>query len=395
MAQNLIHYNIFLASPSDVAEERKLIETSINELNITVCKTLNVRLDLIKWETHSYPSVGNYSQEVINDQINDYDFFIGIMWSKVGSPTPNSKSGTIEEFDIAYEKLKNGSDVKILFYFSDKPIPPSEIEPEQILQIKKFRSDLQQKGVYYYNYSKPEEFQSLIKLHISQHLNEVNSKRKIETAFKQKVLKSGENDIFNNNLETDLSDYEEYGLIEYLDIFKDSFADVESSLERLGNYLVELGTNISKRTEKINSFNALPFNTIKDIKKEIDKASNDMFDYVKRTNVEIPLFHEYYYKGMEALSSALTIQEEDGMISYSDLKELSETLNNNYLIFNKTIEQIEGFKLKVSVIPRVSVSIKMAKRKMDQTLDELISELRSAQNLSSEFSKRIDSILDI
>ena len=77
MAQSFTHYRVFLASPSDVAEERNLIEAAINELNNTVCKSLNIKLDLVKWETDSYPSVGAYSQDVINTQINDYDFFSG------------------------------------------------------------------------------------------------------------------------------------------------------------------------------------------------------------------------------------------------------------------------------------------------------------------------------
>jgi len=389
MAKNLTHYNIFLASPSDVSDERNLIESAINELNNTVCKTLNIHLDLIKWETDSYPSVGSYSQNVINEQISDYDFFIGLMWSKIGTPTPQYKSGTIEEFNIAYERYRSGKDVKILFYFSNKPIPPSEIDPEQLKELNEFRKTLPEKGIYYFHYSLPEEFQSLVKLHISQHLNEVNSKKKNEINLNQDLTREKPIDS-----ELHLSEFEELGLLEYLDIFKESFVDVESSLERLGDYLQELGKNISKRTEKINSFNEMPFDTTKDLKKEIDRSSNDMFDYVKRTNVEITIFHDSYYKGMEALSNALTIQEEDGMISYTDLIDLSNTLSNNHEIFNTTIEEIEGFKIKVSKLPRVSASIKIAKRKMDQTLDSLLSELRSTQNLSKEFLKRLDLIIN-
>lgn len=388
MAQNLTHYSIFLASPSDVSEERLLIESSINELNRTVCKTLNVRLDLLKWETDSYPSVGDYSQNVINQQISDYDFFIGVMWGKIGSPTPTSKSGTIEEFNIAYEKLKRGSDVKILFYFSNKPLPPSEINPEQLIEVNSFKKELGDKGVYYYHYTLPEEFQHLIKIHITEHLNNLIHKRKDNN--QQSYLNSINNSTVESN---DINDIEELGFFEYLDICRESFFEVESSLERLTNYITELGANISKRAEKITSYNNMPFDTSKEAKKEIDRASNDMLDYVKRTNVELPIFHDHYYKGMEALSNALTIQEEDGMVNLSDLEFISSTLDNNHQIFTTTIGQIEGFKRNVSKLPRISSSITLAKNKVDLTLANLLSELESTQNLTEELSKRIKSFI--
>ena len=46
-------------------------------------------------------------QDVINRQIEDkYDLFIGIMYTKFGSPTNRAESGTVEEFEIAYKKAQ-------------------------------------------------------------------------------------------------------------------------------------------------------------------------------------------------------------------------------------------------------------------------------------------------
>jgi len=72
---------IFVASPSDVDEERKALATVVEELNRTIGREKDVMLDLIQWETDVVPDMGP-PQEVINRQIEKigpYDIFIGIM----------------------------------------------------------------------------------------------------------------------------------------------------------------------------------------------------------------------------------------------------------------------------------------------------------------------------
>lgn len=81
-------FSVFVASPSDVGEEREKLEEVIRELNLTWSRELGIRLDLIRWETHAYPGMGADAQDVINEQIpNDYDLFIGIMWCRYGTKT--------------------------------------------------------------------------------------------------------------------------------------------------------------------------------------------------------------------------------------------------------------------------------------------------------------------
>jgi hypothetical protein len=72
---------IFIASPGDVVAERKVLEDVVSEFNLTWGDKHRVRLELLKWETHSRPAFGQDGQDVINKQIGDnYDIFLGIMW---------------------------------------------------------------------------------------------------------------------------------------------------------------------------------------------------------------------------------------------------------------------------------------------------------------------------
>jgi len=87
-------FRVFLASPGDTKNERRVAEKVISELNRTVGSRDGFSLVLLKWETNTYASVGTYSQEVINRQIGDFDIFIGIMWKKFGTPTKVAGSGS-------------------------------------------------------------------------------------------------------------------------------------------------------------------------------------------------------------------------------------------------------------------------------------------------------------
>ena len=87
--RNLVR--IFIASPSDVQKERGIADTVVNELNTTIGDTYNIRLETKKWENNTYPAIGEYPQDVINEQIGDYDIFVGIMKHKFGSPTLTTK----------------------------------------------------------------------------------------------------------------------------------------------------------------------------------------------------------------------------------------------------------------------------------------------------------------
>ncbi len=73
MAQNIESpktIRIFLASPSDVEEERDALSAFIQEINDVLAFLVPdraLRLELVRYETHTYPDMGR-AQDVINRQ---------------------------------------------------------------------------------------------------------------------------------------------------------------------------------------------------------------------------------------------------------------------------------------------------------------------------------------
>jgi len=143
---------VFVASPSDVQEERDQLRTVIDELNRLIGDEKGVVLELVRWETHVAPDMGR-PQEVINRQVGPYDIFIGIMWKRFGTPTGHADSGTHEEFTAAFESWQVTRRPRIMFYFSQAPYTlRSPEDVDQLRRVLAFRAQMEKQAlVWEYN----------------------------------------------------------------------------------------------------------------------------------------------------------------------------------------------------------------------------------------------------
>ncbi len=148
MPESSKRLRVFLASPGDVSDERDRAADVIDEINRLYGEERGFHLDLIRWETHSRPQLGR-PQGVLNQQLRPEkaDIFVGIMWKRFGQPTDKAESGTEEEFRRAYEVHEAGDGPEIMFFFCDRPVPPST-DIDQLQKVQSFREKFQQVGLY-------------------------------------------------------------------------------------------------------------------------------------------------------------------------------------------------------------------------------------------------------
>jgi hypothetical protein len=117
MARTAVILNVLIASPSDVSAERDVVESAIHEWNANHHAQMGIMLHPVRWETHSYPAIGDRPQGILNKQIvKSAHFLIGIFGHRLGTPTGEAPSGTIEEIE---EIRKTGRHVAL--YFSNAP----------------------------------------------------------------------------------------------------------------------------------------------------------------------------------------------------------------------------------------------------------------------------------
>ncbi|MDF1828838.1 hypothetical protein, partial [Cycloclasticus pugetii] len=163
-------YKCFIASPGDTTDERKICDVVFQKINKNLGEKLSFRIESKKWEDDARPGFAGSAQGVINKQLlNNFQLFIGIMFTHFGSPTKEAESGTEEEFNIAYENKDN---VEIMFYFNNKELSPSEIDPAQLTKVKAFKDRLSSKGGLYSEYIGANDFENQLRKHLEKYFLE-------------------------------------------------------------------------------------------------------------------------------------------------------------------------------------------------------------------------------
>ncbi len=160
---------VFLASPADVARERRFAQAVIDDLNRNVAAQKKLVLQAVAWERDTFPGYGADAQTIVNDQIADmarYAIFVGIVGNKLGTPTPRAASGTVEEFERAADALARPGRPEIWFYFKDAPVSlDTDEQLDQRRKVVAFRKRVESKGLAR-SYRRPADFRDLLRSHL-------------------------------------------------------------------------------------------------------------------------------------------------------------------------------------------------------------------------------------
>jgi hypothetical protein len=136
-------FRVLIASPGDVGDERSVIPDVINEWNAVSASQAKSILMPVKWESHSAPLLGNRPQAIINEQlVNECDLLVGVFWTRIGTHTGVSVSGTAEEIEQFVAQNK-----PVMLYFSQSPIDPDKIELDQFTVLRSFKEKMRLKGL--------------------------------------------------------------------------------------------------------------------------------------------------------------------------------------------------------------------------------------------------------
>lgn len=131
---------VFIASPSDTTASRDAIERALSRWNASRAETDNLVILPRRYETSAVPQMGSVGQQVINKQlVESADIVIAVFANKLGSATPRSVSGTVEEIKEAQSAGK-----KVHVYFSEADVPREFMG--QVAELEKYKTEFQ--GLY-------------------------------------------------------------------------------------------------------------------------------------------------------------------------------------------------------------------------------------------------------
>jgi hypothetical protein len=162
---------VFIASPSDVSDERNRVCDVIKRVNERHARGEGILLEPWLWEMDAVPDIGRV-QGLINPSLDSAAVFVMILWNRMGSPSGVAPSGTIEEFERALDRRNKTGWPRMLVYYCNRPSNLSEDQLEQkgsVLRFQKAHSS----DVLAATYNTPEEFETKLETHLDAVVDEI------------------------------------------------------------------------------------------------------------------------------------------------------------------------------------------------------------------------------
>jgi Domain of unknown function (DUF4062) len=161
---------VVVASPDDVQAERNVLPAVIEELNASIARDREWRLELARWETDAHPGFHPEGPQALIDailRIKDCDVLLGIFWKRFGTPVHDAGSGTEHEFRRAYEAWQQRRRPHIMMYFNQRAYTPkTKAEAEQWVQVLAFRENFPKEGLWW-PYNGRVQFERLVRRHLT------------------------------------------------------------------------------------------------------------------------------------------------------------------------------------------------------------------------------------
>lgn len=190
-------YKIMIASPGDVDKERSLIRDVILSWNNRFAESRKAILLPVGWETHSIPEMGAHPQTILNKQLLEVsDLLVAIFSTRLGSPTLEHPSGTVEEIKKFIETNKT-----VMLYFSNEPVDRQIPNTDQYRQLETFKEDCKSKGLYA-EYNDLNDLRTKFRDHLDMRMEKLINERD-SSKIVAKIKASGSPTIYKSVLSED------------------------------------------------------------------------------------------------------------------------------------------------------------------------------------------------
>ena len=154
-------YNLFISSPNDVKEERKIAEDVVHRISFNCKDVLRISFEIIKWENlpPTKAQKEEQIQDIINKEVEKANFFLLILNKRYGTVSPgHSISNTERELNTILKRYEKNPQLKILAYF--KKLDPNPDPGLQEKKVREFRERLSKIGIFYKEYEDLDKFRT-------------------------------------------------------------------------------------------------------------------------------------------------------------------------------------------------------------------------------------------
>jgi hypothetical protein len=102
----------------------------------------------------------------LNNQIlRDADLLVAVFWTRIGTPTGEAVSGSVEEIERHL-----GAGKPAMIYFSDAPVRPDSVDEAQYKALKEFKQNIKSRGLFEV-YDTPSNFAEKFRRQLASKIN--------------------------------------------------------------------------------------------------------------------------------------------------------------------------------------------------------------------------------
>lgn len=169
MAADVSEFRVFIASPSDLEEERAELRRLERALNVNFA-IAGIRVRFVGWE--EVPPGYGRPQAQINPLVDECDIFIGMLRRKWGTATGEHESGFEEEFERAVTRRKNtGSQPEIALYFASLSEGELDDAGPDLRKVLRFKKRIEREHIALYaTFASPEDIAHQVSDLLNKHL---------------------------------------------------------------------------------------------------------------------------------------------------------------------------------------------------------------------------------
>ncbi len=167
--------SVFVASPSDLSDERKALRDVVERLNKIYGRRTGWQIELWGWED----TLASFSrpQALINKDVENCDLFIGMMWKRWGTSSGEYSSGFEEEFTIARNRRLSGDRPEIWMLFKRVDEELHDDPGDQLKKNLDFKKKLiESKELLFKEFENVDHFTGLVSDDLSAYLLDLYNK---------------------------------------------------------------------------------------------------------------------------------------------------------------------------------------------------------------------------
>ncbi|RVT85573.1 DUF4062 domain-containing protein [Rhodobacteraceae bacterium CCMM004] len=369
MPSNITRYTAFISSPSDLKDERAAVRAEIEKLNDDFGSNENWEVRPLMWEHDVSPETGSDPQSIISSQIGgSYDFFVGLMCARFGTPTSQFGSGTEEEFHNALTRQRNGERVSIHFFFKEPRNSAVPITAEELIKVQEFKSTISNFSIYK-EFSEIADLQRAVRLTLLHFIKEREGERSESLSANELGTDTGaRSPAPDQTAFADQVDEEDTpGLL-------DLALDAEEGMENFSLHLDEMNPSV------------LAFKAVLEVALDrLERAKGDkkgsrriinglafqMNTYAREISVSAELARERLEVALDSLESMIALSIRDGSedsIGFPNQLQLLLMLKEGMINLEKAVTPINAA---IAGYPRLTKELNIARRNVLAAHDKI------------------------